>query len=177
MSLRPVPPSPHARYRPKRTSAAGVHLHMAAHITHLKILHRVSPPVLFCREPACTGRFPLPAAPCVCIIAHAASHKSDFSRLFRGFLHKMLHPPKNGKVEHGRSGCFPALSGRRRIPAPHGRARRFLRAGLFVAVADDGLPAHDANEDAPVIHHGVQSSVRGGGFWISSMLVVTVTAL
>ena len=47
------------------------------------------------------------------------------------FAQKMLHPPKNGKVEHCRSGCFPALSGRRRIPAPHGRAAALPSRGTF----------------------------------------------
>ncbi len=90
---RPAPPSPHARYRPKRgTPAAGVHLHMAAHITHLKILHRV--PSCFVLSGACLHRrFPLPVAPCGCIIAHAASHKSDFQG-FSGIFKKCSTLPK-----------------------------------------------------------------------------------
>ena len=51
-----------------------------------------------------------------------------------------------------------------------------LGAGLVVAVADDGLPPHDADKDA-------RSSTTGTKFWFMaasiswSMLVVTVTAL
>ena len=104
---------------------------MAAHITHLKILHRV--PLLFCS----VGSLPAPGdSRCrwlpVAVLSHTRHPINRTFKAFPGiFAQKMLHPPKNGKVEHCRSGCFPALSGRRRIPAPHGRAAALPPRGTF----------------------------------------------
>ena len=36
-----------------------------------------------------------------------------------------------------------------------------LSTGLIVAIPDDGLPPHDADEDAPVIHHRHKVLVHG----------------
>ena len=74
---------------------------------------------------------PLPVAPCDCIIAHAASHKSDFQGFSGDFCTKNAPPSQKWEGGACRSGCFPALSGRRRIPAPHGRAAALPSRGTF----------------------------------------------
>ena len=97
---RPAPPSPHARYRPKRGTprCRCTPPHGCPHNASQNP-SSCSPPVLFCREPACTGRFPLPVAPCDCIIAHAASHKSDFQGFSGDFCTK--NAPPSQKWEGG----------------------------------------------------------------------------
>ena len=97
---RPAPPSPHARYRPKRGTprCRCTPPHGCPHNASQNP-SSCSPPVLFCRKPACTGRFPLPVAPCGCIIAHAASHKSDFQGFSGDFCTK--NAPPSQKWEGG----------------------------------------------------------------------------